>query len=234
MLAFVLWTVALKHTLVGSGSAGQGKSSGAYQSAINQAKGLQAVVNSAAAKAGGTPGQSAAPTHGAGTATAAPGTTSTPTTPGTPQPAQKPAGSGSRSAPGASAAGSAATASHGATSLPQSPKARTTGVALVGQALDQHKVLALLFYNPAAPDDREVHAELSAIPTHAGKVVKLAVPLPQLGAYASLLNQMPVNFSPTLILINRDRKALEIAGFADSFEIAQRVAVALHSAAPKT
>jgi hypothetical protein len=102
-------------------------------------------------------------------------------------------------------------------------------MALVGQALRDDKVLALLFYNPSAPDDRAVDTELSVIPSQGGKVVKLAVPLQQLGTYSSLLNQVPINFSPTLILIGRDHYVQEIAGFADSFEIVQRVAAALAS-----
>jgi hypothetical protein len=116
--------------------------------------------------------------------------------------------------------------------LPQSIS-RPTGVALVAQALQDHKVLALLVYNPAAADDRAVNSELASIPTHGGKVVKLTVPVQRLGSFATLLNEVPVNFSPTLVLINRDRQADEIAGFADSFEIAERVDAALRSALPK-
>jgi hypothetical protein len=89
--------------------------------------------------------------------------------------------------------------------------------------------LALLFYNPAAPDDRAVDSELSAIPTHSGAVVTLAVPLQQISTYTTLLMQVPVDYSPTLVLINRQRQAEEITGFATSFELDQRVARALGS-----
>ncbi len=58
-------------------------------------------------------------------------------------------------------------------------------------------------------------------------MVKLAVPLQDLSSYSTLLNEVPVNFSPTLVLINRARQADEIVGFADAFEIDQRVADAL-------
>jgi hypothetical protein len=96
-------------------------------------------------------------------------------------------------------------------------------------ALNQHKVLALLFYNPASADDRAVKSEMSSIPTHAGAVVKLAVPVQELAAYSGLLNQVPVNYSPTLMLIDRHSQAVEITGYASSFEIDQRVTEALRS-----
>ena len=45
------------------------------------------------------------------------------------------------------------------------------------------KVVAVLFYNPAAADDRAVKQELALVPTHHGKVVKVAVPVSQLARY---------------------------------------------------
>jgi hypothetical protein len=236
VLVFALWTVALKHTLTGSGSGGS-SNPGAYQSAITKARGVQAIVNGAAAKAVGTPGQSAAPQSPSASAPSATSPTTTPaaTAPTTPLAKHHSPANQHPAAGGASTIASAASASGTVASVPPAARAhpRLTGIALVSQALDQHRVLALLFYNPAAADDRAVNSEMSLIPTQGGKVVKLAVPLNDLGAYASLLNQIPVNFSPTLVLINRDRQADEITGFADSFEIVQRVAAALGSAPAK-
>lgn len=232
-LFFALWTVALKKTLTGSGGGGGNTPSApALQSAINKARGLQSVVNSAAAKAGGASTQSAPP---ASTPSPAP-TTAQSAPPTTPQSAPststtstaKPASAG-QTAPGhaASAAASAPRSSASATPVSPLPQSRPTRLALVGQALKDHKVLALLVYNPAAADDRAVNSELKSIPTHGGKVVKLTVPVQDLGGFSSLLNEVPVNFSPTLVLIDRQRQADEITGFADSFEIAQRVDAAL-------
>jgi hypothetical protein len=98
---------------------------------------------------------------------------------------------------------------------------------LVARALASRKVLALLFLNSAAPDDQAVKQELAAVPTHSGRVVKLALPLSQLASYAVVTGQVPVTVSPTLVLIGRNRQASTIVGFADRFEIAQRVADAL-------
>ena len=93
------------------------------------------------------------------------------------------------------------------------------------------KVLALLFYNPSAADDQAVRQELAAVPSHGGRVFKLAIPLAELSSYAQVTNQVPVNISPTLVIIDRARNAQEIAGFADSFEITQRLQDALSARA---
>jgi hypothetical protein len=99
--------------------------------------------------------------------------------------------------------------------------------AAVAHALAGHKVLAVLFYNPASTDDRAVKQELAAVPTHRGKVVKLAVSVNRLASYGVVTNQVQVTVSPTLVLIDKARQASTIVGFADRFEIAQRVADAL-------
>ena len=91
----------------------------------------------------------------------------------------------------------------------------------------EHKALVLLFYNPAAADDQAVKQELAAVATHRGKVVKLTIPLSELASYTAVTDQVPVNFSPTLVVIAPSGQAAEIVGFSDKFEIAQRVADAL-------
>jgi hypothetical protein len=127
----------------------------------------------------------------------------------------------------------ATTAAPSAVARPQAaPGARTVhvvpgGRAAVERALQTGKVLALLFYNPAATDDRAVKQELAAVPAHAGRVVKFVLPLSQLASYSVVTGQVPVQASPTLVLVGRNRQASTIVGFADRFEIAQRVADAL-------
>jgi hypothetical protein len=98
---------------------------------------------------------------------------------------------------------------------------------VVGRALKANKVVALLFYNPLAADDKAVKAELALVPVHGGRVVKLAVPLSELARYTVVTNQVPVSVSPTLVLIDPDQQAATIVGFSDRFEIAQRVSDAL-------
>jgi hypothetical protein len=100
-------------------------------------------------------------------------------------------------------------------------------LALVTRSLAHHRVLALLFFNAGAADDRAVSRELAAVPVHRGAVVKLAIPLAEVASYATLTARAPIGASPTLLIVDRARGAVELVGFADRFEIAERVADAL-------
>jgi hypothetical protein len=98
---------------------------------------------------------------------------------------------------------------------------------VIENGLSQHKVVAVLFFNPAAADDQAVKHELEAIPARGGKVVKLAVPLSEIARYPVITNQVQVTESPTLVLIDGNRKADMLTGYLDQFELAQRVSDAL-------
>lgn len=198
---FALWIVALKPG--GSGSAG-GKSQGlgAYQSAINQAH--QAVQVSGASNAAS--GNDAAPAPSGGSA-AAPSATAKSAAPATSSRAQ-----------------AAAKPTSPAVTKPVSPAVR---MSTIKHALNAHKVVAMLFFNSAAADDRAVKQELAAVPTHRGRVVKLTIPLSQAANFTAVTQNVPVNLSPTLVLIAPTGRAGEIVGFSDQFEIAQRVDDAL-------
>jgi len=97
----------------------------------------------------------------------------------------------------------------------------------VQHALRSHKALVLLFFNPAAPDDRAVRQELGTVTTHHGRVFKLAIPLSEIHRYTAITAQVPVNLSPTLVLVAPDGRAQEIVGYTDPFEVSQRVDDAL-------
>jgi hypothetical protein len=140
--------------------------------------------------------------------------------------------------PAASAhADAAAAASHGATATPASatkakPVVKHTVTpqqrqSTIKTALNKHRVVAILFFNPAAADDRAVKHELDAIPARGGKVVKLAVPLSELSRYPVITNQVQVTESPTLVLIDGQHKADMLTGFLDQLELSQRVSDAL-------
>jgi hypothetical protein len=145
---------------------------------------------------------------------------------------------GTPSMPAASAhADAAAAASHGATATPASatkakPVVKHTVTpqqrqSTIKTALNKHRVVAILFFNPAAADDRAVKHELDAIPARGGKVVKLAVPLSELSRYPVITNQVQVTESPTLVLIDGQHKADMLTGFLDQLELSQRVSDAL-------
>ncbi len=102
----------------------------------------------------------------------------------------------------------------------------------VVDALHAHKVVAALFYNYRAADDRAVKRELATISTHGGRVVKLSIPLRELALYPVITYQVPVTESPTLVIIDPSWHARTIVGFAAQFEIEQRIVDAL-SVKPK-
>jgi hypothetical protein len=198
---FLLWIVALKPGSSSSGSSSGGV--GRYQPAIDQAKKAVGTANAASAAHGGT-------------------------VPGTLSP------------PGTLPSHAAATSPHtmsGAASAAATPSRTGTDVAgssaskrrlnVVERALAAHKVIAMLFYNPAGADDRAVASELATIPASKERVVKLAVPLSELARYSVVTTQVPVDVSPTLVLIDSRRHASTLVGYADRFEIAQRVTDAL-------
>jgi hypothetical protein len=211
---FALWMIALKPSSSTSSS-----NPGAYQSAIKAAH--QAVT---ASGAGGHPGTT--PTAPA----SAPG--STPSAPATSHPAAG-RSTPSVSTPAASTAGTATTAAvpsktGGVTVARKHDSAAARHrLNVVTAALERRRVVAMLFYNPAATDDRAVKRELAAVPTHHLRVVSLAVPIGELTRYPVVTTQVPVNESPTLVVIDARRQASTIVGFADRFEIAQRVQDAL-------
>jgi hypothetical protein len=197
---FALWLLALKP---GSSNTTGGNSSqgvGQYQSAINQAHQAVQTSNASNAASGndGTPSGASGPQS-----SAAPGTSSS---------------TGAQVHPAASSS-QAQAGVHTA--------AAVNRFSTVQHAVVSHKVVAMLFYNPAASDDRAVKRELSSIPTRRGMVVKLTIPLSEAANYTAVTQQVPVNFSPTLVLIARNGQAGEILGYSDRFEIAQRVDYAL-------
>ncbi len=198
---FALWIVALKPSSNSTGGATKGL--GAYQSAINAAHAAVATSKRAAAAADGTD---------ASTSSVAPASSQ-------PAPRTRIASTASTASRHSSAARVSVNSAAAAASRQQ--------VSTVERALASGKVLALLFYNPAGADDQAVRQELSAVPTHSGKVVKLAVPISQLASYPVVTSQVPVMSSPTLVLIDRSRQAWTIVGFSDRYEISQRVADAL-------
>jgi len=220
VLFFALWLVALKPSSGGasSGSGGLGQ----YQSAINDAKGSVKQQNAQSASAGNTPGTSTARSHASAPASGA---------------ASAPAGStpATTSTP-ASIAGSAvhpAVRGHAKTHAVThaKPAAHVSGLRhrynVIATALREHKVLAILFYNPAGADDQAVKHELAAIPTYRGQVVKLIVPVAELSRYTTITTQVMVSTTPTLVLIGRNAQASTITGFASQFELATRIANAV-------
>ncbi len=77
-----------------------------------------------------------------------------------------------------------------ATSAKATPPGKTAApakpISVIKNAIETHKVVAVLFYNTAASDDQAMAHELAAVPTHGGKVVKLAVPVSELTSFGMI------------------------------------------------
>jgi hypothetical protein len=204
---FAIWMVALKPS---SSSSSNGSPSGAgqYQSAINQAH--QAVTTSGQANA-----KIGAPTATTSTKATAPVKT-----------VAKPAAKPTR-ATAAKPTQATPAKPHTASAAKRASVSAAAGVAGVESAIRAGKVVALLFYNDAAPDDRAMKRELAAIPAHNGAVFKLAVPVTQLTQFSMITAQVQVEAAPTLVVIDRARQATTLIGYADGVEIAQRIDDAL-------
>ncbi|HWF33983.1 MAG TPA: hypothetical protein VG295_01385 [Solirubrobacteraceae bacterium] len=228
---FVLWIVALKPSSSGSGSS-TNPGVGQFQPAINAAKAAVATQNHSNTAAAGNTGAATTPataTTPAATATtpaaAAAKSTTTPAKHATAAAARHHTTAPAKHATTA-AARRHATARHHATAVP-SAATPAQRVNMVNRSLARHKVLALLFYNPAAADDQAVRQELRAIPTRRGRVVKLAIPLSELASYPVITNQVLIQTSPTLAIVDRHAQAFTLVGFLDGLEISQRVDYAL-------
>jgi hypothetical protein len=212
---FAIWMVALKPSSSSSSNGSSQGGVGQYQSAINKAHQAVTTSNQANAKLG-------APTA---TAPASRPATPAKAAPATPAKTTAPAKSTAKAAPAAKAQTSDKAKSTPAAKATPLPPAQ--GVQAIRDAISAGKVVAVLFYNDAAADDRAVKTELAAVSTHGGNVVKLAVPVSQLTKYSIITQQIPVVTAPTLVLIDAARQATMITGYADPVEIAQRIDDAL-------
>jgi hypothetical protein len=134
-------------------------------------------------------------------------------------------------APAAAASSATKTPTTSAAPAPKpvhvSTAAAKVRLGIVQAALRAHKVLLLLFYNPAGSDDVAVKQAMGSVSGDRGRIVKLAVPITELSRYTVITTNVPVTSSPTLVVVDRHQHATTIVGFADPFEISQRVDSAL-------
>jgi hypothetical protein len=206
---FALWLVALKPSSSSSGGSGGSSSQGlgSFQSDINKAHQAVATSNASNAASGNEN-----VTSSSGGATASHQSA---------KPASKP-----HTASSVKSSAESSTKPSVATTKAQR-HALANNLTTVRSAISAHRAVALLFYNPAAADDQAVKQELAAVPTHKGHVVKLAIPLKEASAFTAVTQQVPVNLSPTLVIVSSNGQASEIVGFSTGFEISQRVDDAL-------
>ena len=156
--------------------------------------------------------------------------------------ALKPSSSNSSQTPAPAPAAAAQPAAHAAAKAPShTTTARraakpvsdahraSSALATLNAALAAHKVVALLFYNPAGSDDQADRQSLGTLSNRHGKVVKLAVPISQVARFGEITDQVPVTTSPTLIVIDRHHHASTLVGFADPLEFNQLITAAANA-----
>ena len=107
-------------------------------------------------------------------------------------------------------------------------KAAAAGLPLrVLRAIGDRKVVVLLFWNPKAADDKAVRKELTGVDRHGRKVLAHATNIKKIAAYQQITRGAEVEQSPTIVVIDRDRKVETLVGYVDRTTIDQAVADAL-------
>lgn len=99
--------------------------------------------------------------------------------------------------------------------------------AAVTNALTHGKVVALLFWDRRGSDDRLVHSELGRVSTHGGRALIAAAPIRSVSRYGAVTRGIQVLQSPTVLIIDRSRRARVLTGYTDAAEIGQAVTEAL-------
>jgi cytoskeletal protein RodZ len=109
-----------------------------------------------------------------------------------------------------------------------SSSAKTTLPAPVKSALDAHKVVVILFWNPRGADDRSVKGAVDSVSRHGGAVAKFTDTLGNLSRYTKLTGQdEPITQTPTVVVVDRRGKGRFSTGLQDSATVDQLVVDAL-------
>lgn len=96
-------------------------------------------------------------------------------------------------------------------------------------ALADHKVVVLLFWAPKAAEDKAVRKALSGIDRHKNKVLAHATNVKRIAAYGQITRGADVEQSPTVVIIDRNRKVETLVGYVDRVTIDQAVTDALRN-----
>jgi hypothetical protein len=101
----------------------------------------------------------------------------------------------------------------------------------VAGAISARKVLVLAVltndgkrWRPLADDDRYVRNTLKHVNHYDGNVLVKRVSLPKLIQYGALINDLHVNQTPSIVVVDRDLKAKVLAGYVDRISINQAIA----------
>jgi hypothetical protein len=102
----------------------------------------------------------------------------------------------------------------------------------VRQAIRKDKVLVLLFWNGKSVDDKAVRASLRKVDRWDGRVSVHVAPLNKISKYGRIARGVDVEQSPTVVVADRDLKAVTLVGYVDTTSIDQAVVDALRGSGP--
>jgi hypothetical protein len=156
------------------------------------------------------------------------GSSSTSSTPPSTQPAQPKTSSqaGSKAQPGTPAAQSSSPAPTNGGQPAAGSSARTLP-SPVKKALDAHKVVVLLFWNPKGADDRSVKQTVDGLSNRGGEVAKFTDTLQNVARYAQVTSTNAVAQTPTVVVVDRKGHGLRATGYLDDQTVDQLVVDAL-------
>jgi hypothetical protein len=97
------------------------------------------------------------------------------------------------------------------------------------RALGERKVVVLLFWSPKSADDKAVRKALTRVDRHDGKVLAHATHLKRIAAYGQITRGADVSQSPTVVVVDRNRKVETLVGYVDRASIDQAVTDALRN-----
>jgi hypothetical protein len=97
------------------------------------------------------------------------------------------------------------------------------------RAMGDRKVVVLLFWSPKAADDKAVRKALVGIDRHKGKVLAHATHINRIAAYGQITRGADVSQSPTVVVVDRNRKVETLVGYVDRPSIDQAVTDALRN-----
>jgi hypothetical protein len=101
----------------------------------------------------------------------------------------------------------------------------------VAKAVTGHKVMVLAVlgdkgkrWRPMADDDRYVRNTLKSVNRYDGQVFVKQVPLAKIGSYGTILNDLDVNQTPSVVVVDTKLKANVIEGYLDKVSLNQAIA----------
>jgi hypothetical protein len=99
----------------------------------------------------------------------------------------------------------------------------------VRRAIDAHKVVVLLLWNPKGVDDKAVKSAVDSLPRRGGNVRVFTDTSRHASRYVRITSATNVSQTPTLVVVNRRGKARVATGYLDGDSVEQYVVDAFRS-----